>query len=124
MANTTSPDRFFHDRYGVSPTALERALGSALTRRADYGDVYFEFRTTAAVSLEDGLVKKASKDVAQGVGVRVTSTDVLASTTFGDGFSHEGDAWLSSGWASASQRTELHMTVNVGAAHVSSGGCQ
>jgi TldD protein len=71
MANTTSPERFFHDRYGVSPTALEHALGSALTRRADYGDVYFEFRTTAAVSLEDGLVKKASKDIAQGVGVRV-----------------------------------------------------
>jgi len=71
MANTTPPDRFFQDRYGVSPTALETTLGSALSRRADYGDLYFEFRTTAAVTLEDGRVKKASKDVSQGVGVRV-----------------------------------------------------
>ncbi len=71
MADSTRPDRFFSDRYGVSAGALERALGTALARRADYGDLYFEFRTTTAVALEDGLVKKASKDVSQGVGVRV-----------------------------------------------------
>src|SRR6266404_5937632 len=71
MADSTGPERFFSDRYGVSSGALERALGTALARRADYGDLYFEFRTTTAVALEDGLVKKASKDVAQGVGVRV-----------------------------------------------------
>jgi TldD protein len=71
MADSTRPERFFCDRYGVSSGALERALGTALARRADYGDLYFEFRTTTAVALEDGLVKKASKDVSQGVGVRV-----------------------------------------------------
>src|SRR6266403_1976046 len=71
MADSTGPERFFSDRYGVSSGALERALGTALARRADYGDLYFEFRTTTVVALEDGLVKKASKDVAQGVGVRV-----------------------------------------------------
>jgi len=71
MADSTRPERFFSDRYGVSSGALERALGTALARRADYGDLYFEFRTTTAVALEDGLVKKASKDVSQGVGVRV-----------------------------------------------------
>jgi len=75
MAAPAQPDRFFQDRYGVSPTALESTLGSALSRRADYGDLYFEYRTTAAVSLEDGLVKKASKDVSQGVGVRILSGD-------------------------------------------------
>ena len=71
MADSTRPERFFSDRYGVSSGALERALGTALARRADYGDLYFEFRTTTAVALEDGLVKKASKDVSQGVGARV-----------------------------------------------------
>jgi TldD protein len=71
MADFPQPERFFRDRYGVSSRALEKALGSALARRADYGDLYFEFRTIAAVALEDGLVKKASKDVVQGVGVRV-----------------------------------------------------
>src|SRR5437899_5124512 len=71
MADSIRPERFFSDRYGVSSGALERALGTALARRADYGDLYFEFRTTTAVALEDGLVKKASKDVSQGVGARV-----------------------------------------------------
>ncbi len=71
MADSTQPERFFRDRYGVASGALEQALGTALARRADYGDLYFEFRTTTAVAVEDSLVKKASKDVGQGVGVRV-----------------------------------------------------
>ncbi|MFI5254703.1 MAG: LiaI-LiaF-like domain-containing protein [Candidatus Limnocylindrales bacterium] len=59
-----------------------------------------------------------------GVGLRVTSTTVLGATTYGPGFSQEGGAWLSSAWASASQRIELRMTINVGAANVVSGGCE
>ena len=68
---THAPERFFRDRYDLSERMLEHALGFALARRADYGDLYFEFRTTEAFSLEDGLVKKANKDVTQGVGARV-----------------------------------------------------
>jgi len=49
---------------------------------------------------------------------------VLASTTFGAGFSRQGDAWLSADWATAAQRSELGLTVNVGAANVRTGGCR
>ena len=69
MADSVRPEEFFRDRYGVSPGALERVLGSALARHADDGDLYFEFRTSEALSLEEGQVKKANKDVSQGVGV-------------------------------------------------------
>src|SRR6185369_9511295 len=72
MADRVKPEEFFRDRYGVSAGALEQVLGSALARRgADDGDLYFEFRTAEALSLEEGQVKKANKDVSQGVGVRV-----------------------------------------------------
>ncbi len=71
MADPVRPEEFFRDRYGVSSGALERVLGSALARHADDGDLYFEFRTSEALSLEEGQVKKANKDVSQGVGVRV-----------------------------------------------------
>jgi TldD protein len=73
MADPVRPEEFFRDRYGVSPGALERVLGSALARHADDGDLYFEFCTTEALSLEEGQVKKANKDVSQGVGVRVVA---------------------------------------------------
>ena len=39
----------------------------------DFADLYFEFRTAEALSLEEGHVKKANKDVSQGVGVRVVA---------------------------------------------------
>jgi TldD protein len=73
MADRVQPEEFFRDRYGVSAGALEQVLGSALARRADDGDLYFEFRTTESLSLEEGQVKKATKDVRQGVGVRVVA---------------------------------------------------
>jgi len=75
MGDVLRPERFFRERYGVSEGTLERVLGSALARHADYGDLYFEFRTSETLALEDGLVKRASKDVSQGAGVRVVAGD-------------------------------------------------
>jgi TldD protein len=68
-----APERFFCDRFGLSEQALERVLGTALERRADLADLYFEFRTAETASLEDGVVKKATRNVSQGVGVRVVA---------------------------------------------------
>ena len=62
MADQVRPEVFFRERYGVSAGALERVLGSALARHADDGDLYFEFCTTEALSLEEGQVKKANKE--------------------------------------------------------------
>src|SRR5882724_2438522 len=67
------PERFFHERFGLSDRALERVLGTALERRADWADLYFEFRVNQTASLEEGVVKKATRNVSQGVGVRVVA---------------------------------------------------
>jgi TldD protein len=65
------PERFFLERFGLTARELDRLLGTALVRRADDADLFFEFRTADAVSLEEGLVKRAVKSIRQGVGVRV-----------------------------------------------------
>src|SRR5882724_13541443 len=78
------PERFFHERFGLSDRALERVLGTALERRADWADLYFEFRVNQTASLEEGVVKKATRNVSQGVGVRV-----LAGTRTGYAYSDE-----------------------------------
>src|SRR5262245_3615355 len=58
-------------RYGIAEVALDRVLGTAVARQADYADLFFEHRTVQTASLEDSVVKKATRDVRQGVGVRV-----------------------------------------------------
>ncbi len=61
----------FLDQYGLTAQQLEQILGFAVERRADYADIYFESRTAEAFSLEEGIVKKASRSISQGAGVRV-----------------------------------------------------
>ncbi len=80
----TSPERALLDRFGLSDGALERVLGSAVGQRADLADCYFELRTVQTASLEEGVVKKATRNVSQGVGVRV-----LAGTRSGYAYSDE-----------------------------------
>ena len=67
--------RFFLDRYGLDPGELESILGTAVGRRADHADLFFEFSTVESLQLEESLVKKATRNVSQGVGVRVVAGD-------------------------------------------------
>jgi len=76
MANElVQPDRFFLNRFGLNQRAFERILGTALERKADYADLYFEFRSAEALSLEESIVNKTAKSISQGVGVRVCAED-------------------------------------------------
>ena len=70
-----SPAAFFDERFGVTASDLDRVLGRAMARQADYADLYFEYRTNDQVRLEEGLVKHASVSTANGVGARVLAED-------------------------------------------------
>jgi hypothetical protein len=69
------PDKFFLNRFGMNHGALERILGSALERKADYADLYFEYRSAEGLGLEESMVNHTSKSISQGVGVRVCAED-------------------------------------------------
>ncbi len=71
MGQDPLPAAFFSDHFGVGTRDLERVLETALGKKADYADLYFEYRKNEGVSLEEGLVKNCSQSVANGVGVRV-----------------------------------------------------
>src|SRR5205807_8879385 len=64
------PERFFSDRFALSPSLLDRVLGTALRGRVDDADIYLEYRVNEELLLEEGAVKKASRHVSQGAGVR------------------------------------------------------
>ena len=76
MANElVRPEKFFLNRFGMNESGLERILGSALERKADYADLYFEYRSAEGLGLEESIVKHTSKAVSHGVGVRVCAED-------------------------------------------------
>ncbi len=69
------PDRFFLEKYNLSSASLESALGRVLGKKIDYADLYFEYQTSESLSLEEGIVKKVSKNISQGVGVRAIAEE-------------------------------------------------
>jgi TldD protein len=71
MATTDLPSTFFDRNFAVRPGDLEKVLDQALGKKADYADLYFEYRRNEGVGLEEGLVKNCSQSTANGVGVRV-----------------------------------------------------
>ncbi|HVN63207.1 MAG TPA: metallopeptidase TldD-related protein, partial [Candidatus Binataceae bacterium] len=76
MANEIVPaDKFFLNRFGIDQPAFERVLGAALERKADYADLYFEYRDAEGLGLEESMVNHTSKSVSHGVGVRVCAED-------------------------------------------------
>jgi TldD protein len=68
-----TPQRFFAEKFGIAHESLGRMLGGVLGKAADDGDIYFEYVVSESISLEDGVVKKASKSISQGAGVRATA---------------------------------------------------
>src|SRR5579863_3879126 len=76
MANElVQPEKFFLTRFGMSERAFEGILGSALERKADYADLYFEYRSVEGLGLEESMVNHTSKSISHGVGVRVCAED-------------------------------------------------
>src|SRR5213078_1250781 len=64
------PERFFSERFDVTPSLMERLLGSNLAGRVDDADIYLEYRINEELVLEESVIKKASRHVSQGAGVR------------------------------------------------------
>src|SRR5918996_214518 len=64
-------ESFFDRNFGIRSGDLEKVLATALGKKADYADLYFEYRRNEGISLEEGLVKNCSQSTANGVGVRV-----------------------------------------------------
>jgi TldD protein len=115
MANDlVRPEQFFLNRFGMNDSALERILGSALERKADYADLYFEYRSAEGLGLEESMVNHTNKSVSHGVGVRVCAEDRT-------GYAYSDEVTLDrmriaaeAARAIADSRTEAHAAVQVG----------
>ncbi len=59
-------------RFGMTDREIEQALGRVKVSTVDYADLYLEYCQSESVSMEEGIVKRATKSIGQGVGVRAT----------------------------------------------------
>ena len=66
-----SERKFFEEKFNITEPDLERYLGAALSAGGEYADLYFEYRATSSISLDESLVKGATQGVSVGCGVRV-----------------------------------------------------
>jgi TldD protein len=69
------PQQFFLTKYDLSVSSLESVMGRILGKKIDYADLYFEYQTSESFSLEEGIVKKVSKNISQGAGVRAVAEE-------------------------------------------------
>lgn len=80
---------FFRDRFALDDNAVSRVLGSALERRVDRAELFFEYATLDQVALEDGIVKSGGRHIEQGAGVRVEAGER-------QGYAHSDDLRVAS----------------------------
>src|SRR5271166_5987889 len=59
----------------MNGAASEQSLRTSKERKADYADLYFEYRNAEALALEESMVNRTSRSISQGVGVRVCAED-------------------------------------------------
>ncbi|MFQ5990910.1 MAG: metalloprotease TldD [Nitrospiraceae bacterium] len=60
-------------QFGLSEAEIQHTLGKVKVRDVDYADLYFESCLSESVSMEESIVKRASKSVSQGGGIRATA---------------------------------------------------
>jgi TldD protein len=61
--------------FEVDETLIARVLAEAMGLGADFADLYFQHGRFASLSMEDGIVSRASTSVDRGVGIRVVVGD-------------------------------------------------
>lgn len=67
--------KFFLERYGITTSDIDKLIARALAMGGDYADLYFEYRVSNSLALEEQIIKSATRSVSQGVGVRVVVGD-------------------------------------------------
>lgn len=69
MADIAVTEDLFFSRAGLEKAAAEAAVATAL-EGCDDGELFLEYRQSEAISLDDGRIRAASFDTAQGFGLR------------------------------------------------------
>ncbi|MBE0532078.1 MAG: metalloprotease TldD [Rhodospirillales bacterium] len=103
MSDLSITDELFFKRAGLDRSRVEGLVGEAL-RGADDGELFLEYRQSEGLIFDDGRLKSASFDTAQGFGLRAVSGETT-------GYSHASEVSEAAiGRAAATVRSVLSGT--------------
>src|SRR5437588_12835356 len=83
MSNLAVTNELFFDRTGMDAGRVEKLVGEALAGMDD-GELFLEYRQSESVALDDGRIKSAAFDTAQGFGLRAVADEAT-------GFAHASE---------------------------------
>jgi TldD protein len=83
MTDIAATDSLFYGRTGMEQDTVQRLVEQSLGGMDD-GELFLQYSLSEALSFDDGKLKSASFDTAQGFGLRAISGDVT-------GFAHSGE---------------------------------
>lgn len=64
---------FFENRFGVTTKVIRDVLATGLSGGGDFSELYFQYKISTSISMEEDIVKESSEDISVGVGIRVLS---------------------------------------------------
>ncbi|MDR0965586.1 MAG: TldD/PmbA family protein [Myxococcales bacterium] len=65
----------YFERFGVDESLIQRGLAAAMSKGADFADLFFQHRVVNQLGLEDGEVNRAYASISLGMGVRAVKGD-------------------------------------------------
>jgi TldD protein len=65
----------FQDRFGVSREDMKKILEIALSKGGDFSELFFEYKISNSVRMEEDIIRESSEDILLGVGLRVLKGD-------------------------------------------------
>ena len=83
MSDLSATDQLFYGRTGMDPERVRSLVGTALDGMDD-GELFLEYSLSEAFSFDDGKLKSAAFDTAQGFGLRAVSGEAT-------GYAHSGE---------------------------------
>ncbi len=64
-------DKFFGHNFGVSQEDMHKLIQVALSKGGDYADLFFEYKISNSIRMEEDIIKNTSENISLGVGIRV-----------------------------------------------------
>ena len=73
LANPTSGagEALLSNQFGLSNEQIKQLLAFALSKGGQFSELYFEYKISNSVAMEEDIIKNASENISLGVGVRV-----------------------------------------------------
>ena len=65
------PDDLFGQYFGVSKEDMNKVLQVAMSKGGDYADLFFEYKISHGINMEEDIIKSTSENISLGVGIRV-----------------------------------------------------